>query len=128
MWITVIEFQQFSDDADRLFTPDELEALINLLAINPEIGVVIRGTGGIRKLRVPLERKGKGKRGGARLIYFYFSDELPVALLAVYAKGEKIDLSAADKKELKSLIDEYVKEHKKKRALNMRKMRIISKK
>ena len=112
MWITVIEFKQFSDDADRLFTREELESLKNLLAINPEVGTVIPGTGGIRKLRVPLERKGKGKRGGARVIYFYFSDDLPVALLAVYAKGEKIDLSATDNKELRKLVDEFVREHK----------------
>jgi mRNA-degrading endonuclease RelE of RelBE toxin-antitoxin system len=115
MWITVIEFKQFSDDAERLFTREELESLKNLLAINPEVGTIIPGTGGIRKLRVPLEKKGKGKRSGARVIYFYFSDDLPVALLAVYAKGEKVDLSASDKKELKTLVDEYVREHKARR-------------
>jgi len=125
MWIAVIEFKQFSDDADRLFSREELESLKNLLAINPEVGTVIPGTGGIRKLRVPLERKGKGKRGGARVIYFYFSDDLPVALLAVYSKGEKIDLSASDKKELRTLVDEYVREHKARRGKRSRDIKII---
>jgi hypothetical protein len=114
MLISVIEFEAFVDDADRLFTKEERVDLIDFLAMNPEAGDVIPDTGGIRKLRYGLKKKGKGKRGGARVIFFYHNDDIPLALLAVYAKGEKIDLSQKEKKELRRLVDEYVREHKKK--------------
>jgi hypothetical protein len=96
-----------------LFTDEELADLILLLAMTPEIGVVMPGTGGIRKLRSPLARKGKGKRGGARVVFFYYNDETPVALLAVYSKGEKIDLSPNEKKELRELVNQYIEEYSK---------------
>jgi mRNA-degrading endonuclease RelE of RelBE toxin-antitoxin system len=98
MLITVIEFQAFTDDANRLFTIEERFDLVNFLAMNPEAGEVIRDTGGIRKVRFGLAKKGKGKRGGARVIFFYYSDEMPLAVLAVYSKSEKIDLSSKEKK------------------------------
>lgn len=106
--VTVVEFEAFTDDADELFTVDELDNLRTLLAYNPEEGVKIPGTGGIRKLRVGIEGKGKGKRGGARVIYYYHSMAMPLALIAVYSKGEKTDLTADEKKELRYLVDDYV--------------------
>lgn len=90
----------FADDADKLLSVKELDDLRVLLAFNPEVGNKIPGTGGIRKLRVGLESKGKGKRGGERVIYYFHSQAMPLALLAIYAKGEKIDLTADEKKEL----------------------------
>jgi hypothetical protein len=116
MRISIVEFESFTADADRLFTQDERVALIDLLSVNPEGGNVIPRTGGIRKLRFGLSLKGKGKRGGARVIFFYYSDDVPLALLAVYAKGEKIDLSENERKELRNLVDQYVKDHRQKTA------------
>ena len=112
--LTIIEFKSFTHDADKLFSSQEIDDLRVELALDPEKGDKIPGTGGIRKLRVGIEAKGKGKRGGARVIYYYHSDDLPLALLAVYAKGEKIDLTADDKKELRQLVKDYVAEHRKK--------------
>ena len=115
MLVSVLEFPAFTADAQSLFTQQELNDLRVLLATNPEAGIRIPGTGGIRKLRVGLAAKGKGKRGGARVIYYFHSNEIPLALLAVYAKGEKIDLSADEKRQLRELVGEYVREHKQKR-------------
>lgn len=106
--ITLIEFPTFVREADELLTRQELDDLRTLLATRPEAGVVIPGTGGIRKLRFGVEAKGKGKRGGARVIYYFHSPVIPLALLAIYAKNEKIDLSANDKRELKILVADFV--------------------
>jgi mRNA-degrading endonuclease RelE of RelBE toxin-antitoxin system len=109
--IEIIEFDAFADDADKLLSVKELDDLRVLLACNPEFGNKIPGTGGIRKLRVGLESKGKGKRGGARVIYYFHSQTMPLALLAIYAKGEKIDLTVDEKRELRSLVNEYVAQY-----------------
>lgn len=106
--VTILEFEAFTDDADKLLSAQELDDLRTLLAFSPEEGKKIPGTGGIRKLRFGLERKGKGKRGGARVIYYFHSENFTLALLAIYAKGEKIDLTADEKRELRKLVDEYV--------------------
>lgn len=110
-WIglTILEFESFCDDADVLFTSDELDDLRRLLAMNPEVGTKIPGTNGIRKLRVGIAGKNKGKRGGARVIYYFHSENIPLALLAVYHKGEKVDLTQDEKKQLRKLVDEYIK-------------------
>ena len=71
------------------------EAIVELLAATAEIGDLIPETGGLRKVRVPLA--GRGKRGGARIIYYYYDVTLPIYLLLVYAKNERDDLSGAQK-------------------------------
>jgi hypothetical protein len=63
-----------------------------MVAGAPEAGVLVRGTGGLRKLRIAL--RGRGKRGGGRLIYWYHSEGYPAALLTVFAKNEASDLTA----------------------------------
>ncbi|HJZ95384.1 MAG TPA: type II toxin-antitoxin system RelE/ParE family toxin [Candidatus Solibacter sp.] len=72
------------------------------IAANPEAGDVIEGTGGARKVR--FAGKGKGKSGGYRVITFFSGVELPVFLLNIFAKNEKIDLSAKERRVLKSLL------------------------
>ncbi len=106
--ITILEMPAFIEDADRLFTLQERDDLKTILAVNPEVGDLIPATGGVRKLRVPLETRGKGKSGGARVIYYYYNSNYPLAIIAVYAKGEKIDVTMAEKRELRILTREYV--------------------
>lgn len=106
--VTILEMPAFAADADDLLSPDELDDLRSQLAFEPQSGDIIPGTGGIRKLRIGVGKKNKGKRGGARVIYYYHHDNIPLVLLAIYAKGEKIDLTPNEKKELKKLITEYV--------------------
>src|SRR5258708_1700996 len=96
--ISVIEFSGYRRRADELLTPEEQEAVIELVAYEPTCGTVIQGTGGMRKVRIG--REGQGKRGGARVIYYFHDVGVPILLLANYAKNEKSDLNAAEKKEL----------------------------
>ena len=99
---TVAETPLFIAQAEKLFSGEELAAIIDFLAFNPEAGDVIPGTGGIRKVRIAAS--GRGKRGGARVIYYYHSATIPLYALAVYAKNEKSDLTSGEKKALAGLV------------------------
>jgi len=95
-----------------LLTRDQQDALIDLVAYEPTCGDLIPGTGGLRKLRVG--RSGQGKRGGARVIYYFHDDAVPILLLAIYAKNDKSDLSAMEKREFAALVKEIVAQWKRK--------------
>ena len=90
---------------------EERAVLIDYLAYNPSAGDLIRGTGGVRKLRWGLP--GRGKRGGARVIYFYHSPEMPLFALTAFAKNQRADLSQADRTGFRELTtrlqDAYLK-------------------
>jgi mRNA-degrading endonuclease RelE of RelBE toxin-antitoxin system len=81
-------FEKYRSD---YLADDEFQKLQNELLANPLIGDVIQGSGGLRKVRV--SSKGKGKRGGARVIYYYFNRFSRFYLLTVYAKNEVSDLT-----------------------------------
>jgi hypothetical protein len=98
--ITVVETHRFLNDARSLMTDSELTKLVAFIAVHPEAGDVIPGTGGVRKLRWALA--GKGKRGGARVVYNF--EQLPVFLLAAYSKNQKANLSQADRNQMSKLI------------------------
>jgi hypothetical protein len=83
--------------------------LITHLGLKPESGVVIPGTGGVRKLRWAIP--GKGKRGGARVIYYFHNTKMPVFALHIYGKNEKSDVSPAEKRSWKNLVDVLVREY-----------------
>lgn len=89
------------------YLPDDLYANVQQeLMDNPDRGDVMPGCGGLRKLRTPDPKRGKGKRGGARLIYLYVPEVRRFYLLDIYGKDEKDDLSANEKKALAKLADE----------------------
>ena len=100
---TVAETPTFSRQAERLFDEDEKSELISFLAENPTAGDVIPETGGVRKVR--FAASGKGKRGGARVIYYYLDDSIPLYALLVYAKNEKADLTPEDKRAASALVE-----------------------
>ena len=71
---------------------------------NPESGEVIEGTGGLRKMRFADARRGKGKRGGLRAIYYWWNAGMQFWLYTLYDKDEMADLTAKQRKELKAMI------------------------
>ena len=100
--MTVVETERFLKDVRPLLSDAERAELVAFIATNPEAGEVIPETGGVRKARWALA--GKGKRGGARVIYYHHSERLPVFLLAAYAKNEKANLSRAERNAMKRLV------------------------
>jgi hypothetical protein len=94
----VVETPPYLADAERLFSDEEREAIVDSVSDDPRCGVVIPGTGGVRKLRVAAS--GRGKRGGARVIYLFGGEDVPVFLLAAFAKNEKSDLTQRARNDL----------------------------
>ena len=101
MMQTVAETPTFARQADKLFSEDERRELINFLAENPLAGDLIRGTGGVRKLR--FATSGQSKRGGARVIYYYLDETMPIYLLLAYGKATKTDLTSDEKRRVSAL-------------------------
>jgi len=99
--LTVAETQLFIRQAAAVWTEAERNAFVDFIAANPEEGDVIPGTGGVRKLR--WGRRGSGKRGGARIVYFYHDDAMPLFLLMVYAKAQQENLAPDEKRRVQSL-------------------------
>jgi hypothetical protein len=110
--VSVTELPGYRRRADELLTAEEQDAIVDLIAIEPTCGDLIPGTGGLRKVRVG--RGGSGKRGGARVIYFYYNPDFPVLLVAIYAKNEKADLTARDKKKFVALVKEITAQWRRK--------------
>ncbi len=84
---------------------DAYRALQNALMQNPEAGDVIEGTGGLRKIRQADPRRGKGKRGGLRVIYYWWLGGAQFWLFTVYDKDQADDLSAEQRKVIKRLLE-----------------------
>ena len=99
--ITVLQLPKFQAEAAKLIGADGIEAVAVYLIDHPDAGDVIPGAGGVRKLRWPA--KGKGKRGGARIIYLYVVIAAHIYLLRCYAKNVRTDLTPDEKKELRQM-------------------------
>ena len=104
--MTVVETPWFLREAAPRLTEQERTRLLVFLAANPEAGDLLAETGGTRKLR--WGTRGRGKRGGVRVIYYYYNESLPLFLLNVFAKNEKANLSKAERNELKQLVPRLV--------------------
>lgn len=102
--VSVVELPGYRRRADELLSSDEQDAIVDLIAYEPTCGDLIPGTGGLRKVRVG--RGSSGKRGGARVIYYFYSADFPLLLVALYAKNEKGDLSGQEKKQFAALVQE----------------------
>jgi len=106
--VTVVEMPDFIAAARKLMRDDERMSLLDYLARNPLDGALIPGSGGMRKVRWALE--GRGKRGGARIIYYFHGVQVPLFVLDVYAKNERAEVSAKDVKRLKQVVKLIVSE------------------
>lgn len=100
---SIVETPVFLKSVKRAgVTEEELDQIKTLLASTPDAGDEMPGTGGARKLR--FAAKGKGKSGGYRVITFYSGVDIPVFLLDIYAKGEKVDLTKEEKNTLRKVL------------------------
>lgn len=99
--VSVVETPEFLSATHKLMNDDERTLLVDYLAHNPTAGDLVPGTGGIRKVRWALE--GRGKRGGARVIYFYHGADMPLFALTAYAKNERANLSQQDRNDFRQL-------------------------
>ena len=104
--IAVAETRAFQRKVATLLTEREKTELIDYLAEHPNAGALMRGTGGIRKLR--WAQTGGGKSGGVRVIYYFHSDEMPLYLLTLFAKNERANLSQQERNDLAKAVKELV--------------------
>ena len=108
---SVIETPDFLSDADEAgITDGERTRIVSHFAKNPADGVMIKGTGGARKVR--FGGRGKGKSGGYRVISYYGGDDIPVFLLNVFAKGDKVDLSKGERNELRRELEGLAEDYR----------------
>ena len=104
---SVVETPAYLKDAEAIFTMQEREAIVTMVASDPECGEVMQGAGGVRKVRVG--RGGRGKSGGGRVIYVHYNASHSIFLLAAFAKNEKANLSKAERNKLASLVKKLFK-------------------
>jgi len=104
----IIETSVFTRGIKKLMSDDEYKDLQEALVNRPDMGVIIQGTGGLRKVRWKLE--GKGKSGGVRAIYYWMTEDEQIYMLYVYPKSEQEDLTPDQKKALKTIIERWSNE------------------
>ena len=109
---TIVETESFIKDAKSAgLSDEERKQIIEFIAKNPLAGNEMAGTGGARKVR--FAAKGKGKSGGVRVITFYSGVDIPVFLLNVFAKGDKVNLTKAERNELKKVLEDLAEAYRK---------------
>jgi hypothetical protein len=102
----IAELPSYIRLAEKLLSEQERQDLLAYLAVHPKAGDIMEGTGGVRKLR--WRRGGQGKSGGVRVIYYFHDELMPLYLLTLFAKGDKANLSKAERNELADLVDALV--------------------
>lgn len=101
------ETGRFTKNSEYLLDDDALAKLQLFICFLPEVGKVIGGSGGVRKVRWAVP--GRGKRGGIRVIYYVALSKGRVLLLDVYSKNEKSDLSQSEIREMRETVKEWMK-------------------
>ncbi|MBI5121903.1 MAG: toxin [Rhodospirillales bacterium] len=100
-----IELPAFSRHRQDYLDDEAYASFQKILMENPTAGDVIEGTGGLRKVRHADVRRGKGKRGGLRVIYYWWLGGYQFWLFTLYDKSEASDLTVKERKALKTLLD-----------------------
>lgn len=88
----------------------ERQDICNYISANPSAGDIMPGTGGARKVR--FAGRGKGKSGGYRVVTFYAADDVPVFLLDLFAKGDKVNLTKAERNELRDVLSTLIADYR----------------
>lgn len=101
----IIETSVFTRRIKELMSDDEYRELQEALVNRPDMGAIIQGTGGLRKVRWKLE--GRGKSGGVRSIYYWMRADEQIYMLYVYPKNEQEDLTPEQKKALKTIVERW---------------------
>lgn len=99
-----IELPAFERHREDYLDDEAFRGLQRTLMGNPDVGEVIEGTGGLRKMRFADVRRGKGKRGGLRVIFYWWTAGMQFWLFTLYDKDEMADLTARQRKALKAMI------------------------
>jgi hypothetical protein len=102
---TFVETIEFTQWVKEYLSDESLFDLQRQLLNDPGSGAVMPGCGGLRKIRVADPRRGKGKRGGARVVYLHLEELDQIHFVTVYGKDQKDDLSADDKKLYRQLVE-----------------------
>jgi hypothetical protein len=102
-----------SDVRAARLSEDELMDIVATIAADPLAGDLMVGTGGARKLRH--RGRGRGKSGGYRTVHYFGGDDVPVFLLALYGKGERDNLSKAERNELATLLPALADKYRKRK-------------
>jgi hypothetical protein len=109
-WQTVIETPEFIKQAQGCMDNEARYNFVNFIAKNPLDGDLIKGTGGARKIRWQVDSH-RGKSGGARIIYYYHDQDIPIFLFTAYKKNQKENLTESEKKSLRQIINMIVAEY-----------------
>ena len=109
MLVEFIEAPVFTRLVASYLSDDDYRLLQWTLAKHPEMGIVVPRTGGIRKLRWEDRQRGKGKRGGLRVMYHYFPSDGQIWLLTLYDKDEATDLTAPERAALRRVLEDEKK-------------------
>jgi hypothetical protein len=108
---SVIETADYIADAKAAgMSPEDRAAVVDHLAANPKAGDVMVGTGGARKVR--FRRPGTGKSGGYRVMSYFGGKDIPVFLLAVFAKGDRDNLTQAERNELRVALADLASDYR----------------
>lgn len=108
-WISVFETGAYLARAGKVLSEVEQHSIVQMIARDPTCGAVMEGTGGVRKLRFAVG--GRGKSGGARVIYYFHSDVMPVYLLTVFTKNERSNLTPSERNALAQLVEILKRAH-----------------
>jgi hypothetical protein len=107
-----VELPAFQRHRSEYLDDEAFAAFQSVLMADPEAGDVIRDTGGLRKVRVADTRRGKGKRGGLRVIYYWWAPGRQFWLFTLYGKGEVSDLTAEQRKVVREVLKAELKARK----------------
>ena len=101
----IIETSVFTRRIKELMNDDEYKELQEALVNRPDMGAIIQGTGGLRKVR--WKQENRGKSGGVRAIYYWLTEDEQIYMLYVYPKSEQEDLTPEQSKALKMIVERW---------------------